>query len=160
MGIKINTIVLKDIEIIELENGDFEKRYINPKKYPAFITNRSLATGRNLGITKTSLISELIIMKGVFPGDGEINIDDIKPEQAVLLDSERYLPTIYLGLIGANKDLELSYEEFLDRYHGDIEQILNDYVGLVAPFVQENSNEFAKGLKKSTSTKKSGKAKK
>jgi hypothetical protein len=62
LGTKVSAIELKDVEVIELEDGSFEKRYINPKKYPAFLTNRSLAKGRNLGITKSSILSELIRM--------------------------------------------------------------------------------------------------
>jgi hypothetical protein len=153
MGIKVSTITLKDVDIVELEDGSFEKRFVNPKKYPAFLTNRSLATGRNLGITKSSLISELVKMRSLTDKDGELDMENITPEQADLIDTENYLPVIYLGIKGANKSLELSYEEFLDKYHEDIEQVLNDYVNLIMPYLQQNSNEFKKGLEKSTSKK-------
>lgn len=150
---KISTIELKETEVIELEDGSFEKRFINPKKYPAFLTNRSLVTGRNLGITKTSLIGELIKMNSLSPGNGELDMENLTSEQAELIDTEKYLPVIYLGIVGANKNSELSYEDFLDGYHGDTEQVLNDYLDLVIPYVQQNSSEFRKGLEKSTSKK-------
>lgn len=159
MGIKISTIELKETEVVELEDGTFEKRFINPKKYPAFLTNRSLATGKNLGITKSSLISELVKMKSLIGDDNEMDIDNLTSEQAEIIDVENYLPVIYLGIVGANKKSELTYEDFLDLYNGDIEQVLNDYMNLVMPYIQENQNEFKKGLEKSTS-KKSAKAKK
>jgi hypothetical protein len=153
MGMKVSTIVLKDVEVVELEDGSFEKRFINPKKYPAFLTNRSLAAGRNLGITKSSLIGELVKLQSLSGENGELDMKDVTPEQADLIDAENYLPVIYLGIKGANKSLELSYEEFLDKYHEDIEQVLNDYVDLIMPYLQQNSNEFKKGLEKSTSKK-------
>ncbi|TLS37737.1 hypothetical protein [Pseudalkalibacillus caeni] len=153
MGIKISSIELKDVEIIELENGEFEKRYINPKRYPAFLTNRALATGKRLGITKSSLFAEIVKLSDVIGDEDEINSDDLTPEQAEVIDADKYLPVIYLAVIGANKTLELSYEEFLDKYQGDIEEIVNDYMELVLPYLQQDPNEFKKGLEKSTSKK-------
>lgn len=153
MGIKITAIELKEVEVVELEDGTFEKRFINPKKYPAFLTNRSLATGRNLGITKSSLIGELVKLNGLAGKDGKIDPENLTSEQADLIDAENYLPVIYLGIIGANKSIELTYDDFLDKYQGDIEQVLQDYMNLVMPYIQENSNEFRKGFEKSTSKK-------
>jgi hypothetical protein len=149
MGIKIHSIELKDYEVVEVE-GEFEKRYINPKKYPAFLTHRALAKGRNQGITNSSLISELLKLNSLSGEDGKINAENISPEQAELLDNEKYLPVIYLGIIGANKSSEMSYEDFLDKYHGDIEQTINDYVALIQPYIQENPNQFKSALEAST----------
>lgn len=153
MAIKISTIELKEVEIIELEDGSHEKRYVNPKKYPAFLTNRSLAKGKNMGITKSSLISELVEIQGLVGNKGEIDAENLTVEQAEIMDSEKYLPVIYLGIVGANKNLNLSFDEFLDLYHGDFEQILNDYVELVMPYIQANPNKFKKGLEQSTKKK-------
>jgi hypothetical protein len=153
MGIKVSTITLKELEMIELENGEFEGRYVNPKKYPAFLTHRSLAKGRNEGITKSSLISELIKMNSLRGKDGEIDTENLTPEQAEHIDTDKYLPVIYLGIMGANKSLDLSYEDFLDKYSGDLEQIMQDYIALIVPYLQQDSNQFKAGLVSSTSKK-------
>jgi len=153
MGVKISAIELKEVEIVELEDGTFEKRFINPKRYPAFLTHRSLARGQQLGITKTSLISELIKMNQLVDSDGNIDMDNITPEQAEIIDIEKYLPVIYLGVIGANKALQLSYDDFLNLYHADMEKIMIDYIELVMPYIDDNPNEFKKGLEQSTKKK-------
>ncbi|WP_078430484.1 hypothetical protein [Alkalihalobacterium alkalinitrilicum] len=153
MGIKVSTIELKEIDVIQLEDGTFEKRFINVKKYPAFLTNRALATGRNMGITKTSLITELILIQGLLGPEDDIDTENLTTEQAEAIDFSRYLPVIYLGIIGANKKLDLSYDDFLDQYHGDFEETLNDYIALVEPYISQNPNEFKKGLEQSTKKK-------
>ncbi|KMM38596.1 hypothetical protein [Guptibacillus hwajinpoensis] len=153
MGTKISTIELKEVEVIELENNEFETRFVNPKKYPAFLTNRSLATGMRLGITKTSLITNLVQMQGLVGKDGKIDPENISEEQAEFIDADRDLPVIYLGIMGANKSLDLTFEEFLDLYHGDLEKLLNDYLDLVMVYLNQNPNEFRKGLEASTSKK-------
>ncbi|MGF3103651.1 hypothetical protein [Rossellomorea sp. DUT-2] len=153
MGIKVSTITLKELEMTQLENGEFEGRYVNPKKYPAFLTHRSLAKGRNEGITKSSLISELIKMNSLRGEDGEIDTENLSSEQAEHIDTDKYLPVIYLGIIGANKSLDLSYEDFLDQYPGDLEQIMQDYIALIIPYLQQDSNQFKAGLVNSTKKK-------
>lgn len=150
MGIKIHSIELKDYEVLEVEGGSFEKRYINPKRHPAFLTHRSMAKGKHLGITNSSLLGELLKLNSLSGNDGKIKSKDITPEQAELLDNDKYLPVIYLGIIGASKSSEMTYDEFLDKYHGDTEQILNDYIALIEPYIQENPNKFKASLEEST----------
>lgn len=159
MGKKVLTIELKEAESVLNEEGEYEVRYINAEKHPAFLTHRALASGRNDGLTKSSLISELVRLNAMTDESGDIAPEKLTEEQAEGLDAERYLPVIYLGLKGANKNFKLSYEEFQDRYHADLTQILTDYSELIEGYISEDPNAFKKGLEKSTS-KKSKKASK
>ncbi len=159
MSIKVSTIELKEIETVQLEDGNFESKLVNPKKYPAFLTNRALKRGKNMGITKSSLIGDLVEINALLKGhqkenengeEGELDIESLTPEQAQVIEAENYLPVIYLGIIGANKSLDLDYDDFLDQYHADLSQIIQDYVELVMPYIDQNSNEFKKEFEKKT----------
>jgi len=159
MAIKVSTIELKDVEVVELEDGSYDSRFVNPRKYPAFLTNRALKKGRNMGVTKSSLISDLIQMNSLFKSNQkgkenpEIDLESLTPEQAEIIEAENYLPVIYLGLLGANKNLDLDYDDFLDQYQGDLSQIIQDYMELVMPYIDQNSNEFKKEFENKTKKK-------
>nr|BDD47232.1 hypothetical protein 6 [Bacillaceae bacterium] len=150
---KIQTITLKEFEVIEV-NGQFEKRITNSMRYPACLTNKSLQLGKDLGLLQSSKIVSLLGFDEV-----DSNLIDQDKEQAakeVLNDFDilRYVKVIYLSLIGFNKNLELTYEDFLEMYDESTEKTMDLFSKLIESYMSsDTSNNFAKGLQQSTKKK-------
>lgn len=104
----------------------FENITWNEKEYPSAITNYSLSMGEKLGLLEGS------------------NLTDV-------LDSDSYLAVIYLSLIGPNKNLNISYEDFLGGITLSPKQILESYTNLIESSTEMKPNKFASGLEQSTS---------
>ncbi|MGQ4666529.1 hypothetical protein ACUIJN_11925 [Metabacillus halosaccharovorans] len=157
---KIQMIELKELDIYE-EDGEYKQRFINTRKIPACLTNYSLKLGKDLGLLEGSLIADLLQLQGL-NGFDEIEDDPEKAAQvaeaAEQLDQVKYLKVIYLACIGLNKNLELSFDEFVSLYHESMEDMLNTYAELVTDIISSDKNQFAQGLK--ASTKKNKKEKK
>ena len=156
---KIFTVELSDRVTRENENGEFEVKYINSQKYPAAITNRSFYLGEQMGLMSGSQMTDLhgvqqVLEAAIQPGENRENA--LKG-----LDHNQSLKVIYLAIIGMNKDLNLTFEDFTEKYHGDVEETTNLYTDLVLETVSEglSENNFAKGLINSTK-KKTGKMEK
>lgn len=144
---KIEKVTLKEIEIREV-NGEFEQVFYNEKTYPAFLTNYSLKKGKELGYIETSLFNELAklsVMESAKNEKGELD-----PNALADFDEEKALQIIYLALTGANKSLEISYDEFLMTYHGGLEATLILYANLIGNLVSSDPNQFAKEFGMST----------
>lgn len=134
MGKKIHSIELKEAEVFEVEPGKYEKRFVNPKKHPVLLTNKALIDGKKSGVP--NFYSALFKLKNLVGKDGEIDLETLSPEEAELIDTDNFLPLIYLGLIGANKSLDLSYEGFLDKYHADTTEVIQDYSAIVSDYAK------------------------
>lgn len=57
--LKVQKVTLKEFEIVEVD-GEFEKRFINEKNYPAFLTNASVKRGFETGLIQSSLWEDLL----------------------------------------------------------------------------------------------------
>lgn len=135
---KIQKIELKDSVIREV-NGQFEQIFINEKTYPAFLTNYSLKKGREMGLLKSSLVDELFKWGNAEGVSLSERFEEIK-----------MLTVIFVAFIGANPKTELSFDEFLEKYHNDIEDTMELYSDLVDGLVDSSKNKFTEGLAQST----------
>ena len=152
---KIEMITLKDMEIREVD-GEYEQHFFNEKRYPAAITNYSLNMGEKLGLVKGSQLTDLVKLANLGTLSREMENGSLTEESVIAaegIDINKYLKTIYLSMIGLNKQLELSYEDFLEKYHEDTADTINTYTKLVLASVNIDKNKFAEGLDKSTSKK-------
>lgn len=147
---KIETVILKQMEVIETENG-FETRYYNEQKVPASITNYSLSMGEKLGLIKSSQLTDLADIEQVFQSAINPSVD--MQEALEGIDIGKYLKVIYLAVIGVNRQLELTYEEFTELYHEDKATIIDTYTNLVLGTLTDDLNKFAEGLNQSTKKK-------
>lgn len=146
---KIEKVTLKEIEVREV-NGEYETLYVNEKKYPAFLTNYALKKGRELGYIETSLFSELAKLQIV--NDAKDENGNMGIEAMGAFDEDKVLRMIYLSLIGANPKLlnDLDYEEFISKYHDDLQESLELYGNLISNLVASDPNQFAKEFEKAT----------
>lgn len=138
----IEKVRLQKIEVLNID-GEFKKAKGEEKIIPCMLTNYAVAQGKRMGLFKNSLVSELLNLV-----DGElekVNSADV----AKKIDEELCLKTIYIGCLGANKNLGLSYDEFLELYNGTFDENVELYVKLVADLITKDNN-FAKEFKKQT----------
>ncbi|UOE96077.1 hypothetical protein [Alkalihalobacillus sp. LMS39] len=149
---KIFTVTLKEKEIIETSEGQFEEVVLKTKKYPAALTNKSLLIGKQLGILQGSTITDVI---GIVDFDTDKKEEDMAPG----FDLLAYEQVIYLAVVGINKNFTLSLEDFLDQYDEPMDEKTELFGKLLEGYFSEgNKNNFARGLQNSTK-KKSGKGK-
>lgn len=139
---KIQKITLKDTEIREID-GEFELVSFNEKTYPIFLTNYSVKKGKEMGLIEGSLVKDLF-MAGT-ESDEELG------EQ---FNENKMLSIIYAAFIGVNRGVGLSFDEFLDKYHGTFVETMELYNGLLEGLSDKPKNNFVAGLEKSTSPKK------
>lgn len=147
---KIQKVELKEVEIVEVE-GEFEKRFVNTKVHPAFLTNASVKKGYDTGLLESSLFEDLLKIKGL---EVLISQSDEEDEETALellnaFDEQKLISVIYLATIGANKNLGLSFDEFLEKYHYPLTDTIQLYANLIVGLLSE-SNEFAQALNKQT----------
>lgn len=149
----IQIVELKEIDIVETSEG-FEQRFINVKKYPAFLTNASIKRGYDLGFLESSLFEDLLKLKGL---ETIINASNAEEDKALEImgafDENKLISLIYLGVIGANRKLDMSFEDFLELYHLSFAETIQLYANLIMSFIS-GDNSFAKGLNASTKNKK------
>lgn len=143
---KIHSVVLKDIQFVEIE-GEFKEVVENEKKYPLFLSNHSLRRGRDLGIIDSSLIQDLLGLEKNVKGK-----EDDEAARSLLddLSEEKMQNVIYLAFIGANPRSEFTLDDFLQRYHGDYTKTLTLYMEILKSSIGDSNNKFAAGLRKST----------
>lgn len=143
---KVRKVTLKDVEVREV-NGEFEKVFINEKTYPAFLTNYALKRGKELGLIESSLFSTLLKMQGL---EALAKGNDLDPSIFDQIDETKMQQVIYLAFVGANRNADLSFDEFLEKYHDPIEKTMELYMNLIVDLMSTDPNQFAKGLQKST----------
>ncbi|UOE54918.1 hypothetical protein [Cytobacillus oceanisediminis] len=143
---KIHSVVLKDIQFVEIE-GEFKEVVENEKKYPLFLSNHSLRRGRDLGIIDSSMIQDLLGLEKNVKGK-----EDDEAARSLLddLSEEKMQNVIYLAFIGANPKSEYTLDDFLQRYHGDYTETLTLYMEILKSSIGDSNNKFAAGLRKST----------
>ncbi|MGV2927216.1 hypothetical protein RW115_01350 [Macrococcus capreoli] len=161
---KIIAVELKELQIIEKEDGSYEHGYSNKTNYPAMITNFALKRGRDLGITEGALIADLFKLQNIAKtnkknDDDFINADDIlndgvNEEGLDAISPEKITPVIYLGIIGANPKINLTFDEFLSKYHESVEVMMQQYSELIQGLFTENKGNYAKGYIEATDTSK------
>ncbi|WP_107951367.1 hypothetical protein [Lysinibacillus parviboronicapiens] len=144
---KIQRVELKEVEIVELD-GEFERRFVNAKVHPAFLTNAAVKKGYDMGLLASSLFEDLLKIKGL-----ETLVSQADEENSLELlnafDEQKLIAVIYLAVLGANKNIGLSFEEFLDVYHQPLTETIKLYATLITGLLSE-SNEFAQALHKQT----------
>jgi hypothetical protein len=145
---KVRKVTLKDVEVREV-NGEFEKVFVNEKTYPVFLTNYALKKGKELGLIESSLFTSLLKMQGL-EALAKKQTNDLDPSIFDQIDETKMQQVIYLAFIGANKNTDLSFDEFLQKYHDPIEKTMELYMNLIVDLMSTDPNQFAKGLQKST----------
>ncbi|MFE3576903.1 hypothetical protein [Lysinibacillus sp. NPDC059133] len=142
---KIQKVELKEVEVVEVD-GEFEKRFVNTKVYPAFLTNAAVKKGYDTGLLESSLFEDLLKIKGletlIIQSDEEASLELLNA-----FDEQKLIAVIYLAATGANKNLGLSFDEFLEKYHYPLTDTIQLYANLIVGLLNE-SNEFAKALHK------------
>lgn len=145
---KIQKVELKELEIIEVD-GEFEQKFINPKVYPAFLTNAAIKRGHDMGMIESSLWEDLLKIKGL-----ESVVEGADEEAALqamnTFDEQKLIGVVYLAVLGANKQITYSFEEFLERYHHSFEDTIKLYANLLINMISSSPNEFSKELSKAT----------
>lgn len=149
---KVQKVTLKEFEIVEV-NGEFEKRFINEKNYPAFLTNASVRRGFDTGLIETSLWEDLLKIMGL-QSVLEKNDDESTMKLMNMFDEQKLIAVVYLGVLGANKSVDLTFDSFLEKYHYDLAETIELYANLITNLVSADPNQFAKGLQQSTKSEK------
>lgn len=146
---KIQKVILKELEVIEVD-GEFESRFINEQKYPAFLTNYAVKRGFDEGFIDSSLWEDLIKVRGLQSVVKEMKETDVDEEKGLQLmgafDEQKLIAIIYLAVIGANKKLQLSFDDFLEKYHYSLPETIELYAMLFTDLVSSNPNQFANEL--------------
>lgn len=141
---KIEKITLSRQELVE-KDGEYELVEKDKEAVPCVITNRALQLAKQMGVTKTSLMTDLM---NLAPSEEK---EDVQVND---LDDERVLQAIYVGYIGGqllqgNKEPKYNFDEFIERYNaGTVERAVT-YNKILAA----EDNKFAKEVQKSTSKK-------
>lgn len=149
---KVQKVTLKEFEIVEV-NGEFEKRFINEKNYPAFLTNASVKQGFESGLIKSSLWEELLKIRGL-QSVVEKEDEESSLQLMNMFDEQKLIAVVFLGVLGANKKLDLTFDEFVEKYHYDLAGTIEIYANLITNLVSQDPNQFAKGLQQSTKSEK------
>lgn len=146
---KIQKVELKEVEAVEVD-GEFERQFTNVKVHPAFLTNAAVKRGYDTGLLESSLWEDLLKIKGLEHLVSNSNEDD--EESALQLmnafDEQKLIGVVYLGVIGANKNLGYSFDEFLERYHNSLTETIQIYANLITDLLASSPNDFAKELSK------------
>ncbi|SDY42822.1 hypothetical protein [Bacillus sp. 166amftsu] len=145
---KIQKITLKDIEFVKVD-GEFEQRFVNEQEYPAFLTNYALKKGKEEGIIESSIISDLLKFQAL-EGIDKGNSSDLSAFEKI--DQTSIQRIIYLALKGANPKVDLSFDEFLRKYHDSLAESMELYAKLVIDVISQDPNKFAAEFQKNTST--------
>lgn len=141
---KIQKIKLYKRSLVEV-GGEYEVEITDAEEVPCVITNRALKMCEQLGVTKTSLISDIMSMSSSAKIDESGDMAITKTA-----DDERVLAAIYVGYVGGQlmlgKNPDYDYDEFLNRYHADVGQAFSVYQEII--MVEEN--DFVKEINRST----------
>ncbi|MES5942975.1 MULTISPECIES: hypothetical protein [unclassified Bacillus cereus group] len=151
---KVQTVTLKEFEVVSVD-GEFETRFINEQKYPAFLTNYALQKGKDLGLVESSIFKDLLKFQALDGVNKEGNAD---LEALGEIDQTNMHKIIYLAFSGANPKENLSYEDFLKRFHEPLVESMQLYATLITDVINQDPNQFATAFQKSTDN--SGKDKK
>jgi hypothetical protein len=143
---KIKKVTLKESEVVEVD-GEYKLLLRGEKTIPCYLTNFSLKRGKELSLLSGSLMSDAVALNELTKVG---SIDDVNQDSFNNFDEVRMMAVVYLGCLGANPKLDISFDEFVSQFHDDYETLLTLYADLIAGFVERDPNQFAKGLQKST----------
>lgn len=144
---KIQVIELKDMRIVK-EGEEYKQVFENKEILPCFLTNSAVKKGKDMGLLFSSLVADMMKLQGF----ANIESDSIPPELFESVDETEMQKVIYLGILGANKSRELTFDQFLEKFHYTFEDVLEIYMDIMQSLISSDPNSFAKGLKKSTKT--------
>ncbi|MBC6973045.1 hypothetical protein H9I32_11855 [Bacillus sp. Xin] len=145
---KIQKVTLKDIEFVKVD-GEYEQRFVNEQEYPAFLTNYALKKGKEEGLIESSIISDLLKFQAL-EGIDKGNSSDLSAFEKI--DQTSIQRIIYLAFKGANPKTDLSFDEFLRKYHDSLAESMELYAKLVVDVISQDPNKFAAEFQKNTST--------
>ncbi|WJE51154.1 hypothetical protein QRE66_17800 [Bacillus cereus] len=145
---KIQKVTLKDIEFVKVD-GEYEQRFVNEQEYPAFLTNYALKKGKEQGLIESSVISDLLKFQALEGMDKGKNTDLAALEK---IDQTNIHKVIYMAFKGANPKGDLSFDEFLRKYHDSLAESMELYAKLVVDVISQDQNKFAAEFQKNTST--------
>lgn len=123
------TIVLADKKAIK-ENGKNKVVTENKKEYLAVFSNKALKYGFENGFLKTT--------------------SPIKLMAEVEEDVELAWKIIYISFITTNEDIDISYDEFVDRLDVPAGDIIWKVQSIMNPELPENYKDFIEELGKAT----------
>lgn len=157
---KLLVIDLKETEIVDLGDGEFESRVISSKKHPLLFNHRALRVAKREGILETGLEQELFMFLAALGPDAvkkhaneeemDIETDDvIRITSVTSLDHMKDLIwCAYVGACSPNSEY-LERDDFKDMYDADFEETMQVFVKLLATSLQRSdNNKFAGNLKK------------
>lgn len=147
----IQKVELKDMVIViekdEKGNENFVRKETNRQVVPALITNYSLKRAKDEGVMTGNVLEVLAKLKAVIDNKNSDEMAMLKE-----LDETEIQKVIYMGVIGANPQMKIDFDNFLNKYHGDLAESTQIYGGLIEEMYKNTTtkNAFAKGLTSST----------
>lgn len=126
---KLKTIVLADKKAIK-ENGKDKVVTENRKEYLAVFSNKALKYGFENGFLESTSLMDLMV----------------KVEE----DIELAWKIIYISFITTNKDIDISYDEFVDKLDVPVGEIVWKAQSIMQPTLPEKYSEYLEEFNKAT----------
>ena len=126
---KLKTIVLADKKAIK-ENGKDKVVTENRKEYLAVFSNKALKYGFENGFLESTSLVDLMV----------------KVEE----DIELAWKIIYISFITTNEDMNISYDEFVDKLDVSVGEIVWKAQSIMQPTLPEKYSEYLEELDKAT----------
>lgn len=126
---KLKTIVLADKKAIK-ENGKDKVVTENRKEYLAVFSNKALKYGFENGFLESTSLVDLMV----------------KVEE----DIELAWKIIYISFITTNNDIDVSYDEFVDKLDVPVGEIVWKAQSIMQPTLPEKYSEYVEELDKAT----------
>lgn len=126
---KLKTIVLADKKAIK-ENGKDKVVTENRKEYLAVFSNKALKYGFENGFLESTSLVDLMV----------------KVEE----DIELAWKIIYISFITTNNDIDISYDEFVDKLDVPVGEIVWKAQSIMQPTLPEKYSEYLQELDKAT----------
>lgn len=126
---KLKTIVLADKKAIK-ENGKDKVVTENRKEYLAVFSNKALKYGFENGFLESTSLMDLMV----------------KVEE----DIELAWKIIYISFITTNEDMNISYDEFVDKLDVPVGEIVWKAQSIMQPTLPEKYSEYLEELDKAT----------
>lgn len=138
---KVEIVKLKEVEVVNVD-GYFKAIEKNHQTVPCFITNAAMQRGQSLGLIEQSLMQSLFKMNNL----ANVNPNEIDSDALQGFNEIEMQKIIYLGCLGANKQLPYNFEEFIEIFHYSFEETMELYSKLISNITNGKKNNFAKGL--------------
>lgn len=144
---KICKVELQYFDYIE-KDGEYIREARQVKSLPCVLTNYALDYGEKHGLIESSMLDCLF---DVLQAVSDVkDITKVRPDEAATigraLDINKIVRIIYIGCIGANPDIDLTYDEFLRGYQYDAAKSTEIYSELMAGLYDTEANQFAQAF--------------